>query len=55
MSELSKRGWTWAYLKIRGLYCSRLSSIYRATLYVIRGDTGTFYCDASQRKIRIRR
>jgi hypothetical protein len=50
-----KRGWAWAYRKIRGLYCNPVSAAYRATLYSIRGDTGTFMSRVSQRKIRITR
>ena len=55
MSTASKRGWMWAYRKIRDLHCSRLTAIYRATLYAVRGDTGTFPSTLTQRKIHIRR
>ncbi|OKA27113.1 hypothetical protein BOH74_04825 [Pseudomonas versuta] len=55
MNDTTKHGWTWAYRKIRGLQCSRVSSIYRASLYVIRGDSGTFFNDATLHKIRIHR
>jgi len=55
MAKVSKRGWGWAYRKLRDLHCSRLSSFYRATLYAIRGDTGTFRCDLTWQKIRLHR
>ncbi len=55
MNNSTKHGWSWAYSKIRGLQCSPLASVYRATLYVMRGDTGTFHSDVSWQKIRIRR
>ncbi len=55
MSQTPKRGWNWAYRKIRELHCSRSIALYRATLYAIRGDTRTFISDATWRKIRIRR
>ncbi|MBW3504487.1 hypothetical protein [Pseudomonas sp. NKUCC02_KPG] len=55
MSTRTTHGWMWAYSKIRGLQCSRLSSAYRASLYVMRGDTGTFHSDLSWQKNRIRR
>ena len=55
MSATSKRGWKWAYRKMRDLHCDRPSAFYRATLYVIRGDTGAFHNDVSWQKIRIRR
>ena len=55
MSKLFKRDWMWAYRKMRSLLCSRLTSAYRATLYAIRGDTGTFYNSRTWQKIRIRR
>ena len=55
MSTVTKRGWKWAYRKMRSLLCSRLTSAYRATLYAIRGDTGAFYNSRTWQKIRIRR
>jgi hypothetical protein len=55
MNNINKHGWKWAYRKIRGLHCTRLSAIYRATLYSIRGDTGSFISEDSWQKIRIRR
>ena len=45
MSTVTKRGWKWAYRKMRD----------RATLYVLRGDTGTFMCELTRKKIRISR
>ncbi len=55
MNASKTHGWVWAYRKIRGLQCTPLTSAYRATLYVIRGDTGAFHNDVSWQKIRIRR
>ncbi|WP_300731078.1 hypothetical protein [Pseudomonas sp.] len=55
MSSSTKRGWKWAYQKIRSLQCSRLCSLYRATRFAIKGDTGTFHNPVSWQKIRIRR
>lgn len=37
-----RRGWRWAYRKIRAMQVGRLSSAYRATLYWLRGDSGRF-------------
>ncbi|MBO5390607.1 MAG: hypothetical protein L0G28_04340 [Pseudomonas sp.] len=55
MSTATKRGWKWAYRKMRDLHCTRPSAFYRATLYVLRGDTGTFMCELTRKKIRISR
>jgi hypothetical protein len=55
MSTSEKHGWKWAYRKIRGLYCSRITALYRATLYVVHGDTGTFSSEDNWQKIRLRR
>lgn len=55
MSAVTKRGWKWAYRKMRDLHCTRPSAFYRATLYVLRGDTGTFMCEFTRKKIRISR
>ncbi|WP_176464822.1 hypothetical protein [Pseudomonas fragi] len=55
MSSKTNHGWAWAYHKIRGLQCTRVTAAFRATLYVLRGDTGTFHSDASWQKNRIRR
>jgi len=55
MSSAPKHGWKWAYQKLRGLNCSRLGAFYRATLYSIRGDTGSFYVDRTWEKVRLRR
>jgi hypothetical protein len=55
MSASTKRGWKWAYRKLRDLHCTRLSAFYRATLYVLRGNTGTFVCEVTHKKIRISR
>jgi hypothetical protein len=55
MNSAPKHGWKWAYDKLRGLHCSRRTAFYRATLYSIRGDTGSFYVDRSWEKVRLRR
>ena len=55
MNTATKRGWKWAYRTMRDLHCSRASASYRATLYCLRGDTGTFVCDLTHKKIRINR
>lgn len=55
MSTATKRGWKWAYRKMRDLHSTRPSAFYRATLYVLRGDTGTFMCELTRKKIRISR
>ncbi len=55
MTHVPGHGWMWAYRKMRSLLCPPLSSAYRATLYALRGDTGTFYNNRTYQKIRIRR
>ncbi|WP_191625234.1 hypothetical protein [Pseudomonas fluorescens] len=55
MSDKPEHGWKWAYRKLRGLHCSRITAAYRATLHFIWGDTGFFYSDGSLQKIRLRR
>ena len=55
MKITSKQGWKWTYRKLRELNCSRMSAFYRAMLYSIRGDTGSFYINRSWEKVRIRR
>ena len=55
MGHTPKHGWTWAYQKLRGLHCSRLTALYRATLYSVRGDTGTLTSNDNWQKIRLRR
>jgi hypothetical protein len=55
MSETPKHGWTWAYRKLRGLHCNRITAFYRATLYFVRGDTGTVTSEDLWQKIRLRR
>lgn len=55
MNVTNRRGWIWAYRKMRDLHCTRTSAAYRATLYVLRGDTGIFICELTHKKIRISR
>ena len=55
MGNPPKHGWTWAYRKLRGLHCSRFTALYRATLYAVRGDTGTLTSNDNWQKIRLRR
>jgi hypothetical protein len=49
------RGWGWAYKKIRGYGFSRRIAIHRATLYVLRGDSGVFSSKRSFQRFRLRR
>ena len=55
MKQSGKRGWCWAYLKIRSLYGSRLTAIYRATLFTLRGDTGRFRSHSGMMQSRLKR
>ncbi len=55
MNKRPKRGWIWAYRLIRSVKCSPLTAAYRATLYVTRGDTGTFYSETTYNEFRLRR
>jgi len=55
MDNAPKHGWIWAYRKLRGLHCSRITALYRATLYFVRGDTGTLTSHDNWQKIRLRR
>ena len=55
MTNVSGRGWMWAYRKMRSLLCTRLSSAYRANLYVLRGDNEDIYKNIKKKKIRIRK
>ena len=50
-----KRGWSWAYTKVRGLYCNPFIAIYRATLFALRGDTGRFWSHGGTMQSRLRR
>jgi hypothetical protein len=55
MKKFEKRGWRWAYTKVRSLYCSRLTAIYRATLFALRGDTGRFWSHSGMMQSRLKR
>lgn len=55
MKKIEKRGWRWAYAKVRSLYCSRLTAIYRATLFALRGDTGRFWSHSGMMQSRLKR
>ncbi|MEX5686267.1 MULTISPECIES: hypothetical protein [Pseudomonas] len=55
MSSAAKHGWKWAYEKLRGLHCTRTTALYRATLYWLRGDTGSCTSQDNWQKIRLRR
>lgn len=51
----TKGGWGWAYRKIRSLHASRGTALFRATLYWLRGDSGSFSSHGGWGKSRIRR
>lgn len=51
----NRHGWVWVYKKIRRFGFSPLTASYRASLYVIRGDTGTFRFKNGWEKFRFRR
>ncbi|MCY1249113.1 hypothetical protein D3C76_648050 [compost metagenome] len=53
MTNSTFRGWRWAYQKLRNWYVSPIQSVFRATLFSLRGDTGVFYSHGGQRKSRI--
>ncbi len=53
--EHKDRGWHWAYAKVRGYHVSALHAFYRATRYVLIGDTGAFSSHGGWRKSRITR
>ena len=55
MKKTEKRGWRWAYTKVRSLYCGRLTAIYRATLFALRGDTGRFWSHSGMIQSRLKR
>lgn len=55
MKNVRKRGWTWAYRKLRGLYCSPITACYRATRFCIFGDTGACTSSDGWQRIRLRR
>ncbi|WP_193073526.1 hypothetical protein [Pseudomonas sp. FME51] len=50
----SKRGWNWAYHKVRSYHVSRFQACYRATRFWLFGDTGSFISHGGFRKSRIR-
>jgi hypothetical protein len=54
-SSSNSRGWFWAYNKTRSYHVSRSSAFFRATLFWITGDTGSFASHGGFRKSRIRR
>lgn len=49
------QGWVWVYKKIRKYGFSRFTAFYRTTLYILRGDTGTFISKHGWTKFRFRR
>lgn len=51
----SKRGWAWAYRKVRGWHVSSLQAIYRASRFALTGDTGSFASHGGWRKSRLTR
>ncbi len=56
MSERKKkRGWLWAFKKIKSYDFSTPRACYLATLYSIKGDTGVFGNKNSYTRFRLRR
>ncbi|TWR61182.1 hypothetical protein FIV41_08970 [Pseudomonas marginalis] len=51
----NRHGWVWVYKRIRRLGFSRFTACYRASLYALRGDTGTFRFKNGWEKFRFRR
>jgi hypothetical protein len=51
----NRKGWVWAYKKIRRFGFSRSTAFYRASRYVLLGDTGTFKYKNGWEKFRFRR
>ncbi|MDR6581620.1 hypothetical protein J2X88_006541 [Pseudomonas extremaustralis] len=51
----NNHGWVWVYKKIRQFGFSRFTAFYRVTLYILRGDTGTFRLKDGWTKFRFRR
>lgn len=50
-----KRGWLWAFKKIKSYDCSTARACYLATVYMIKGDTGVFGVKNSYTRFRIKR
>lgn len=49
------KGWVWAFKKIRSYQFSITTAFFRATLYLLTGDTGIFGRTDSYTKFRIKR
>lgn len=50
-----KRGWLWAFKKIKSYNCTTIKACYLATIYTLRGDTGAFENKISYTRFRIKR
>lgn len=55
MYKTTHHGWIWAYRKLRRHHCSRITSCYKATLYLVCGDTGHVKSENRWAKIRLSR
>lgn len=49
------RGWVWAYRKARSYHLSVIHALYRATRFMLFGNTGAFPSHGGWRKTRITR
>jgi hypothetical protein len=50
-----KKGWRWAYAKIRSFHCNRWVSFYRSTRYALLNDSGPVNCKTRNSVIRLKR
>ena len=55
MSGDYNHGWLWAYHKLRKHYCTRVTSVYGATLFFLYGNTGCLFSRRKWQKIRLKR
>jgi hypothetical protein len=53
--DQDRRGWLWAYRKLRGWHVSAVQATYRASRYILTGDTGSFPSHGGWRKSRLTR
>lgn len=53
--DQNRRGWVWAYRKVRGWHVSGFQAFYRATRFAITGDSGSFHSHGGWRKSRLTR
>lgn len=50
-----KKGWLWAYRKVRGFGFSRTAAFYRATRYTVFGDSGRIESKSRWEKYRLKK